>query len=110
MAHHLPLADIKFIADFAAYARTREPSERYLYESNSNCACAQFLRDTGRAVDPSVGGWSWSDEGGEEISFSEGLTEAIQETGSWRPDAVRHTWGELADRLEALIAASPEVR
>ena len=48
MAHRLPLADIKFIADFAAFCRGKG-DEEYDYWDIKRCAGALFLIETGRA-------------------------------------------------------------
>lgn len=108
MAHRLPLADIQFIADFAAYARGRGPGEGYDYCSNYNCAGAQFLRDTGRAKCPDVGPFGWRDDAlGQECDtpFPPGVEDALNPSNS----RTVHTFSALANRLEALIADAPMV-
>jgi hypothetical protein len=109
MAHKLPLADIQFIADFAAYARGRG-KVAYDFVDPGNCACCQFLRDTGRAEEPRVVPTDWRDGvlSGTRFPLPEGLNAALNAkvdgygSTSWRFDL-------LADRLEALIADSPLV-
>jgi hypothetical protein len=105
MAHKLPLADIQFIADFAAYARTRG-DEAYNYSDARNCATCQFLRDTGRASVPCVNPIDWRDGeclSGKRNPLPEGLDEALDGSESGGEE----TFSALADRLEALIAGAP---
>lgn len=109
MSHRLPVADIQFISDFAAYARKRGAKVRYDFRDQRNCACAQFLRASGRAKTPWVGGFSWRDDHGCGHAFPSGLDDAIIGYGLMVPDKARWTFSALADRLEALIADAPEV-
>lgn len=103
MAHRLPLADIKFIADFAAYARGRG-DEPYNYGDDGHCACAQFLKDTGRAAEPAVGPEYWIDlSNWNSADLPEGVNRALNQ----REFDCR--FSALADRLEALIADAPKV-
>lgn len=52
----------QFTQDFLAYCRARGDAS-YDFLSNSNCALAQFLHDTGRAERPYVIGWAkWRDD------------------------------------------------
>lgn len=102
MSQRQPLADIQFISDFAAYARGRGDAE-YDYTSNRNCACCQFVRETGRAVDPRAGGTYWRDE----LAFHpypEGVALALV-----TEIAGTATFSALADRLEALLTDAPTV-
>jgi hypothetical protein len=107
VSHRLPLADIRFISDFAAFCRTKG-DETYNYSDNWNCACAQFLIASGRAKSPCVGGIGyarWLDEAASDSArdFPAGMAEALynRDTG--------HTFSALADRLEALIVDAPGV-
>jgi hypothetical protein len=106
VAQRQPLADIQFIADFAAYARGREPTEGFDYFSNTNCACCQFLRDHRGYAEPRVGGFGWRAAlMAERNDFPEGVGCALvgaETAAGW-------TWGALADRLEGLIADAPVV-
>lgn len=52
------------VADVLAWARTKPAGERYNYMDNSNCALCQFLRETGRAKQPYVKGFTWVEDGG----------------------------------------------
>lgn len=86
--HNLPLADIIFIQDFAAFARSKGDG-RYEFTDTRSCAlgqfghpgllCAQIVEKFGRdifdAVNPIGGDWTFS---------------------------------ALADRLEALLPATVE--
>jgi hypothetical protein len=103
MSHRLPLADIQFIADFAAYARQRD-GDGFRYSSAGNCACAQFLRDTGRAARPNVSPEEWHEVGFPENSnpLPKGMSTALL--------LCDETFADLAPRLEALIADAPTVR
>lgn len=100
MSHVLPLADILFIADFAAFCRTKG-NEEYDYFSTRTCAVAQFVRETGLCDNPCVGGWHWRDTATEEIHrFPKGFDAECEEP---------YIFSALADRLEALIADAPLV-
>ncbi len=102
MAHHLPLADYKFIADFAAFCRGKPADEAYDYMSCYDCACAQFLKATDRAKAPIVGGDFYIDADGHH-SFPAEVARAIHNGREG------NTFAALATRLEALIADSPAV-
>lgn len=109
MAHKLPLADIQFIADFAAFCRSKG-DEGYDYVDPTNCAASQFLRETGRAADPSCSpaGWGERNKGGERnprTPFPAGVDVMGGGVLGVRPQ----TFSALADRLEALIADAPVV-
>jgi hypothetical protein len=92
MAHRLPLADIQFIADFAAFARAKGDAT-YVWHSASTCALAQFGYP--EVVD-------WQDAG----IPCEAYHAAVLDTETYEDDA---TFSALADRLEALIADAPVV-
>jgi hypothetical protein len=90
VAQRQPLADIQFIADFAAFCRSKG-DETYNSIDSDVCALAQFgyprVSDdnNGRLNDPRV---------------PERAYEAVFHQG---------TFSALADRLEALIADAPVV-
>jgi len=102
MAHRLPLADIQFIADFAAYARGRGDVV-YDYLDTANCAACQFLRDTGIARAPLVADNRWRE--------ARGPFNYVEMPDIDLPALVKHprTFSALAVRLEALIADAPAV-
>lgn len=99
MAHRLPLADIQFIADFAAFCRTKG-DEEYNPGRVAECALAQFghprvasawdLREAGIPVAAYTQAVGYDHDGG---------------PGHCGP----YTFSALADRLEALIADAPAV-
>jgi len=105
MSAHLPLADITFIAEFAAFARAKGGGA-YRYSDFTNCACAQFLKASGRCAKPLVYAHHWEDEAGGEHWFPGGFASPI---GIAISDG-DHTFSALADRLEALITDAPVVR
>jgi hypothetical protein len=86
MAHRLPIADIKFIADFAAFCRTKG-DEGYDPTLPNACALAQFGYPC--AIPSSV---------------PAGVFRAATRLGS------AYTFSALADRLERLITDAPVVR
>jgi len=45
--------------DFKAWLNTKDDDEEFNYNDNSNCAYAQFLKDTGRCPNPAVGSYDW---------------------------------------------------
>jgi hypothetical protein len=96
MAHRLPLADYQFIADFAAFARSKGDGA---YEAGDSeiCALAQFGH-------PNVIVWSGEevDEDGEPSLVPFSAYEAVV-----RDDSGGYTFSALADRLEALLADAP---
>lgn len=100
MSARLPLADIQFIAAFAAFCRTKG-DEGYNYFATGDCAIARFLKGTGRCADPSVGAYRWRDQATGEVHHFPEFTAEAEEP---------HTFPALADRLEALIADAPMVR
>jgi hypothetical protein len=97
MAHRLPTKDIEFIRDFAAFCRTK--GERsYPYLNIKRCAAAQFLKETGRARFPHVGGDEWSSARYLWLldrPFPEGVGRAVC--------MMPRTFSALATRLEALL-------
>jgi hypothetical protein len=87
MAQRQPLADIQFIADFAAFCRTKG-DERYSYVNSELCALGQFGHpglDCDEIID----------------RFGAGVESALVSD----PE----NFSALADRLEALIADAPVV-
>lgn len=102
MAHRLPLADIQFIADFAAYARGRG-GDGYDYFDTNNCALCQMARDMLGYRNPGAGGNYWHEYGGGERTHLPVIASEVVV-------APPHTFSALADRLEALIADAPAVR
>ena len=104
---HLPLADILFISEFSAFCRTKG-DEAYRFTSPGHCALAQFLKETGRATDPSVGPDDWCDGCGPDISLPAGLNDALSNE-SFEDCESTWTFSALADRLDALIAHAPKV-
>lgn len=95
------------IADVLAWARTKPADERYNYSDNTNCALCQFLRETGRAVSPTVvpyfgaddpeGGWR-DTEDGDLRQYGAALDDAVRGSSDGR----RWTFGALVKRLEKL--------
>lgn len=88
MSIRLPVADIKFIADFAAFCRTKGDEEYGRCDADS-CALAQFGH-------PGVQHNEL--RGVPEVAFSAALAGPFPSTFS-----------ALADRLEALIVDAPMV-
>jgi len=74
---------------FADWAKTK--SGRYNYMDHNNCAYAQFLKETGRAKNPSVTPWSWKDDNGEMHNISDVEEFALQ----------ARSFEELRERLAA---------
>lgn len=114
MSHRLPVADIQFISDFAAFCRTKG-DEGYDYSNAHNCALSQFLRASGRAIEPSCSTRGWHDEACPGVGRHP-IPDGIDNSGIWgdgrtvlRAKAGPSTFSALADRLEALIADVPEV-
>lgn len=109
MSHRLPVADIQFISDFAAFCRMKG-DEGFDYCAPDCCALAQFLRASGRAQNPSVGGYAiWTDEAvryGRPQRAPGGVHEALLSVLDLNDFG---TFSALADRLEDLIADAPEV-
>lgn len=84
------------IADVLAWARTKHPSEGYDYGDNDNCALCQFLRETGRASEPSVGGLTWSEWRGKSLLYSRPIPIPLNTA------LIGATFGNLVQRIEAL--------
>lgn len=95
MSHRLPLADIQFIADFAAFARSKG-DEEYSYLYAKTCALTQFFDGTGEPQELPCGMERW----GTTVVAVGDLHDAL---------ALSHTFSALADRLEALLVDAPEV-
>lgn len=96
MAHRLPLKDIKFIADFAAYARSRG-DEAYDYMNPSECAIAQFA-ETGASIPESVA-----------LHVSGAVYDLAMGTPVEEALVSCDDFAALADRLEALLVDAPKV-
>lgn len=109
MSTHYPVKDIEFIADFAAFCRSKG-DEVFDYCEPDCCALAQFLSTSGRAQKPSVGGYAiWTDDaerGGKSQRAPDGVHEALLSVLDHKDCG---TFSALADRLEALIADAPVV-
>jgi len=45
--------------DFKAWLNTKDDDEEFCYSDNSDCAYAQFLKETNRCADPAVGSEDW---------------------------------------------------
>lgn len=86
-----------FDQQVADWARTKPADEAYVYESASQCAVCQFLRETGLASNPSVRPGAWRDKDAanpeQRYRFSARLEDAVA-SSPW-------TFGALADRLSA---------
>jgi hypothetical protein len=106
MAQHLPIADIKFIAEFAAFCRTKGDGA-YAYTSNCGCACAQFLLASGRAKTPHVIPGAWGERSGD---WPNEMPEGVQDALNPRGCSADFRFDLLADRLERLISDAPVVR
>ncbi|MGX7895505.1 hypothetical protein [Tsuneonella sp. HG222] len=111
MAHKLPIADIRFIQEFHAYCLTRG-DDAYDFQDTTNCATCQFLRGTGRAVEPDVdyGGWKASVDA-ERNAFpgGEDFNKILGGEDYWVECSDGWTFSALATRLEALLADAPAV-
>lgn len=91
MSARFPLADIQFIADFAAFCRSKG-DEEYNPEDAETCALAQFGYG-------GVSVFDCDDRGVPKIAYMA----AVHAYGE------PYTFSALADRLEALIADAPVV-
>lgn len=91
MSHRLPVADIQFIADFAAFARSKGDEAYDYLDPDVGCALAQF--------------------GHPGVDFIDGAnTDGIPEAVDGAAVSYPWTFSALASRLEALIADAPMVR
>lgn len=105
MAHRLPLADIAFIADFAAFARSKG-DEEYDYCDPPACALGQYVRHAGigdglAELPCGVHRFCGSDFADWDPGDGTDLKRVLLNTP--------RTFSALADRLEALIATAPEI-
>ena len=92
MTQPLPLSDIEFLTEFAAWCREQDGT--YDYWEADNCAVMQFLRDTGKPHGR-IDGW-------EIETRIRGIQPALNHpSGDW-------TFAALADRVEQLIPAQLE--
>lgn len=87
-------------ADVLAWARTKPADETYCYTDPGNCALCQFLRDTGRALEPRVAPPAWR----EGVLSKDRLPYPVALED---PLALSDTFGELVERLEKLVPPSP---
>lgn len=109
MSHRLPLQDIQFIAEFAAFCRTKG-DERYSFGDNFNCALSQFVKATGRAKEPccsAIGWWDMTLGPESRQTLPAGLDNG---RGEGALPVWPFTFSALADRLELLIADAPNLR
>lgn len=97
------------IADVLKWARTKPADGGYYYGDCNDCALCHFLIDTGRSKAPQVSPYlspedstaGWRHEGqdySERRHYPYVLEDAL---------ATAHTYGELADLLEAILPAEP---
>jgi hypothetical protein len=94
MAHKLPLADIQFISDFAAFCRTKGDDGYDFWstdDSADGCALVQFTHSKGLTA-----------ETDDDWVPHHRLLSGVLRAKPW-------TFSALADRLEALIADAPVV-
>lgn len=94
------------VAELLAWARTKPAGERYDYGDVNNCALCQFLRETGRESNPSVGGESYY-LSGRRVTLPEDIGDAVLAAGDYDDFGNRWTFGRLVKRLEALCPATP---
>jgi hypothetical protein len=117
MSARLPVADIKFIADFAAFCRTKG-DEGYVFTDRCSCALASFLRETGREPMACViPGYWFTDEAAYEAAIADDWRNLEGRACASVPEGIDdclntgecddRTFSALADRLEALIADAP---
>lgn len=83
------------IADVLAWARTKPADEAYPYNDIHGCAFFQFLKERGISVSSAGGGGYWMDE-----NYDEQQADIPFEALADEP----HTFGDLADRLDAHVA------
>jgi hypothetical protein len=88
------------IEDVLAWARTKKPNSRYDYLCN-RCAVGQFLTDTGRATNPTMGS-TWFRNEGEHFPASHEFDPRIDQAARGEP----RTFGKFAERLEVLARES----
>jgi hypothetical protein len=96
MAHRLPLKDIAFLTEFAAFCRGKG-EEGYCFTSTRNCAGAQFIRSK-HSNFAGFGTKGWEDTDG-----NWHVTADLKGALSASP----RTFSALADRLEALLVDAP---
>lgn len=99
----LPLADVIFIQDFAAFCRTKG-DEAYNYCRPHSCALAQFVDASGLADASGLPLCRRMEEGFDPLE--DGILEPALNTGGRDKD---YTFSALADRLEALLVDAPVV-
>jgi hypothetical protein len=84
------------VAEFLDWARRKPAGERYDYNDIANCAMCQFLRETGRALEPRVSStWRERYVPNSRRPLPPKLDNALASLGGW-------TFGALVKRLEAL--------
>ncbi len=93
------------IAEFLEWARTKPAGESYRYSDIDNCALCQFLRETGRAKQPTVGGATWRDWGPTRYGLSPGSAQKIP--SDLMLPLMGDTFGALVERLEKLCPETP---
>jgi hypothetical protein len=83
-----------FEQQFTDWVRSKPADEAYDYSDVLNCALCQFLRETGMAKAPLVGGYRWTEDDAETgwHYFDVKLDDAVC--------AGPHTFGALAERLQ----------
>lgn len=104
MTTRLPLKDFEFIRDFAAFCRTKG-DEGYDYLDPWECACAQFLKASGRAAAPSTAGGFWVDRAIDRYARHP-LPNGLDGIGGALLEDPR-TFSALATRLDALLVDAP---
>lgn len=97
MSARLPLADIQFISEFAAFCRGKVAG--YNFEDLDNCAIAQFGKSGGVIPESICVVKPW---GSYHLDCNTPIAGAIAREPK--------TFSALADRLESLIADAPMVR
>lgn len=102
MSQRVPLKDLEFIRDFAAFCRTKG-DESYNYTDRCGCACAQFLQASGRADEPDVEPDQWFGNDG----LWHPMPYVVDNMGGGVLANEPRTFSALADRLEALLVDAP---
>jgi len=77
---------------FAGWCESKPADEEYDYESNENCAIAQYFRHVGMPA-TSIGGFTWCDVDGNYHELPRGFDDPA--------GAAPYTFGALASGLRA---------
>lgn len=93
------------VARIIEWLKTKPADASYNYLDNGNCLLAQYLKETGQAIDPYVNAAYWFESGDPSIAGPISIEinyAAVGRFGDMSAPSTRWTYGEALKRFEEL--------